>query len=678
MKNLMFMMAVLICSAATAQQPAISLPITKTEIQEVVNSLTNKIPGSEVSRMERGVLQTAGLWQEENGTKQDFITFCTKNYISDPEEREIVFQKISGYMESLGGHFNKISLDLMTNLHLDNGPLHSIDALFGAYSPGAHLSDDFYANKIAFLITLNFPSYSLDEKNTRSKTWSRREWAYARLGDRFTTRVPAELIQASAAAETRSDIYISEYNIIMGNLRDNTNQRFFPSDMVLLSHWNLRDEIKSNYALRAQGIQKQQIIYQVMKQIIAQNIPSQVINNRKYCWDPYRNEVYTPSGEKIQGTPEPDTRYQMLLDNFKSKKAIDAYEPVMNTYIKRQFEGSMEMPQKEVEQLFTTFISAPQIKQVGKLIEKRLGRKLQPYDIWYDGFKARSSIDASTLDSITQQLYPNAPALEAHLPVILTKLGWSEERAAYLASKIKVDPARGSGHAWGAGMKGEYAHLRTRIPESGMNYKGYNIAVHEFGHNVEQTISLYDVDYFMLQGVPNTGFTEALAFMFQSRDLELLGIKNNDPLQTHMKTLDEVWGLYEIMGVALVDVEVWQWMYDHQEATAAELKEAVIGIANTIWNRYYAPVFGMENEPILAIYSHMIASPLYLSNYAYGSIIDFQIEKYILDKSFNIEVDRIWRLGRLTPKAWMVEAVGEEMSVEPMLQACDAALKVIQ
>jgi len=678
MKNLMFMMAVLICSAATAQQPAISSPITKTEIQEVVNSLTNKIPGSEVSRMERGVLQTAGLWQEENGTKQDFITFCTKNYISDPEEREIVFQKISGYMESLGGHFNKISLDLMTNLHLDNGPLHSIDALFGAYSPGAHLSDDFYANKIAFLITLNFPSYSLDEKNTRSKTWSRREWAYARLGDRFTTRVPAELIQASAAAETRSDIYISEYNIIMGNLRDNTNQRFFPSDMVLLSHWNLRDEIKSNYALRAQGIQKQQIIYQVMKQIIAQNIPSQVINNRKYCWDPYRNEVYTLSGEKIQGTPEPDTRYQMLLDNFKSKKAIDAYEPVMNTYIKRQFEGSMEMPQKEVEQLFTTFISAPQIKQVGKLIEKRLGRKLQPYDIWYDGFKARSSIDASTLDSITQQLYPNAPALEAHLPVILTKLGWSEEQAAYLASKIKVDPARGSGHAWGAGMKGEYAHLRTRIPESGMNYKGYNIAVHEFGHNVEQTISLYDVDYFMLQGVPNTGFTEALAFMFQSRDLELLGIKDNDPLQTHMKTLDEVWGLYEIMGVALVDVEVWQWMYDHQEATAAELKEAVIGIANTIWNRYYAPVFGMENEPILAIYSHMIASPLYLSNYAYGSIIDFQIEKYMSGKAFNTEVDRIWRLGRLTPKAWMVEAVGEEMSVEPMLQACDAALKVIQ
>ncbi|MCK7529630.1 MAG: hypothetical protein MZV63_00490 [Marinilabiliales bacterium] len=54
-------------------------------------------------------------------------------------------------------------------------------------------------------------------------------------------------------------------------------------------------------------------------------------------------------------------------------------------------------------------------------------------------------------------------------------------------------------------MKGAVSHLRTRISDKGMDYKGYNIAVHEFGHNVEQTISLYDVDYYMLSGVPNTG-----------------------------------------------------------------------------------------------------------------------------------------------------------------------------
>ena len=557
---MLLVMAMVTCSTALAHKNEMKSNISKETTAKVIHNLKDGLSESQTALMERGVVQTANLWFEENGTEKEFTDFCKENFIADADEKEMVFLKISQYMESLGGHFNKISLELMENLHLDNGPLHPIDAMFGSYSAGAHMSDDFYANKIAFIITLNFPYYTLSEKNSLGKEWTRLEWAYARLGDTFTSRVPAHLSQATAAAETRSDIYISEYNIMMGYLRDKKDNRFFPEDMVLLSHWNLRDEIKSNYAAGKEGIEKQMMIYEVMKHIIAQDIPQEVINSREYTWDPYQNQLYTLEGEKVDATPEPDTRYQMLLDNFKSKKAIDPYEPDMNTYIKRSFEGSMEMPQEEVEKLFTEFISAPQIKEVGKIIEERLGRKLQPYDIWYDGFKARSSIDASMLDAMTQKLYPNAPAMEAHLPVLLTKLGWSPERADYLASKIKVDPARGSGHAWGAGMKGEYAHLRTRIPESGMNYKGYNIAVHEFGHNVEQTISLYDVDYYMLQGVPNTGFTEALAFIFQAKDLYLLDMKDNDPMKVHMKTLDEIWGLYEIMGVSLVDVNDWKWM----------------------------------------------------------------------------------------------------------------------
>lgn len=670
--------AVLISSSTMAQKKEMKSTISKQAITQTMKMLNTNLSGEAVSTMERGVIQTAALWFPENGSEDEFVAFCKENFIADAEEKELVFLKISQFMESLNGHFNKISLDLMENLHLDNGPLMPVDAMFGSYSAGAHLSDDFYANKIAFVITLNFPNYSLQEKNGMGSSWSRLDWAYARLGDMFTSRVPADLTQATSAAETRSDIYISEYNIMMGYLRDKKDNRLFPENMVLLSHWNLRDEIKSNYGAGKEGLTKQLMIYEVMKHIIAQDIPASVINSKAYTWDPYENQLYTLSGEKAEATPEPNTRYQMLLDNFKSKEAIDNYEPVMNTYIKRQFDGAMEMPQEEVEKLFVEFISSPQVKATGKLIEKRLGRKLQPYDIWYDGFKARSSLDANMLDGMTQKLYPNAPAMEAHLPVLLTTLGWSSERAKYIADKVRVDAARGSGHAWGAEMKGENAHLRTRIPETGMNYKGYNIAVHEFGHNVEQTLSLYDVDYYMLQGVPNTGFTEALAFIFQSRDLFLLGMKDDDPNKSHLKTLDEIWGLYEIMGVALVDVNVWKWMYANPEANAEELKNAVISIAKEIWNNYYAPVFGMKDEPILAVYSHMIASPLYLSNYAYGSIIDFQVEQYIADKKFNEEVDRIWEQGRLTPKAWMLKAVGREMSVQPMLEACDEALKAVK
>ncbi len=110
------------------------------------------------------------------------------------------------------------------------------------------------------------------------------------------------------------------------------------------------------------------------------------------------------------------------------------------------------------------------------------------------------------------------------MPTTLVKLGFTKERAEYLAANIVVDPARGSGHALGAGRRGDNPHLRTRVGKDGMDYKGYNIAVHEMGHNVEQMFSLKHIDYYTLQGVPNTAFTEALAFVFQAQDLELLGL----------------------------------------------------------------------------------------------------------------------------------------------------------
>jgi oligoendopeptidase F len=247
-----------------------------------------------------------------------------------------------------------------------------------------------------------------------------------------------------------------------------------------------------------------------------------------------------------------------------------------------------------------------------------------------------------------------------------------------LADKIAVDPARGSGHAWGASMKGEKAHLRTRIPENGMNYKGYNIAIHEFGHNVEQTISLYDVDYYTLNGVPNTAFTEALAFMFQSRDLEILGMEVDNPEKEHLNTLDKCWSLYEIMGVGIVDQRVWKWLYANPNANAEQLKQAVMRISKEVWNDYYAPVFGQKDETLQGIYSHMIASPLYLSAYSFGQIIEFQLEEYVADKDFAEQVQRIFKQGRLTPNQWMMEAVGAPLSVQPILNKTKEALEALK
>ncbi|NTW32946.1 MAG: hypothetical protein HGB12_10010, partial [Bacteroidetes bacterium] len=637
-------------------------------------------------KIEKGVTQAAALWTDKDGDDKVFENFCYDNYVKPGAEQKALFDRISVNLEVLFGHFNKVSLDLKVPLHLDIGDLLSVDDAFGSYEPSAHFSDDFFQNKIAFTVILNFPFYTLKEKEALGAKWTRQEWAYAKLGDVFTSRTPQDVLQKSADALTASETYISEYNIYMGSLVNDKMVSPFPANLKLISHWGLRDELKSNYAGK-DGLTKQMMIYEVMKKIITQEIPTEVINKQNYLWNPSTNKLYQSSKDKkvneklknlAQGTPEKNVRYQNLLGNYKAAVAIDKYNPLFPTNIQRKFNGEMQMTQESVEQLFVNFVSSPTVKKVAELISKRLKRKLQPFDIWYDGFKARSTISEDSLTKIVKTKYKDKISFEKDLSNILVKLGFSKEKADYICSKITVDAARGSGHAWGADMKTEKAHLRTKVGKDGMDYKGFNIAVHEFGHNVEQTITLYDIDYYLLKSVPNTSFTEAIAFLFQQKDLELLGIQDKDSLKKYMFALDNFWATYEIMGVSLLDMNVWKWMYEHPNATADELKEAVITISKEIWNKYYADVFGVKDEPILAIYSHMIDSPLYLSAYPIGHLIDFQIEKYIEGKPFASEIQRMLLSGSISPQMWMKNAVGKEISGQALIDATEEALKHVK
>ncbi len=663
------------CSGSSQEQPENNKAFISPDLVTItINELTSQHGQDE--RIAKGVEQVAALWRETDGTADDFKTFCKEYYVNNPQAREELFKSLSSNFEALWGHSNQISVELNKALHLDVGPLQPVDIIFAGYAPGAHFYDDFFGNKIAFITILNFPFYSLEEKSQMAESWSRQDWAYARMGGIFISRVPAGISQEISKVSTESDNYIAEYNIRMDQLLDEEGNKIFPEGMSLITHWGLRDEIKSNYG-QDDGLAKQEMIYQVMKRIIHQDIPGVVINNEEVQWNPYENEVFR-DGEKQTTEREADVRYEQLLNNFKAHKASDAFNPNYPTYIERAFDQGLELSQQQVEELFTELVSSPLLKDVGALVSSRLGRELRPYDIWYDGFKARSSISADYLNGITRERYPDAAAFEKDLPNILTRLGYSKDRADYIASKITVEAARGAGHAWGAQMRSQLSRLRTRIPEDGMDYKGYNIAVHEFGHNVEQTVSLYDVDHYMMSGVPNTAFTEAMAFIYQARDLKLLGIENNDPHVEYLNVLDKFWSSYEIMGVSLVDMEVWKWLYANPNATAAELKEETIRIATEVWNKYYAPVFGVEDQPILAIYSHMISYPLYLSAYPIGHLIEFQIEQQIKGKSLAKETDRMFTAGRLIPQEWMRQAVGEPISNQPMLNAAETALQQLK
>ena len=647
-------------------------PIDPKTMETVIEELVNEHGQEQAERIRRGVGQAASLWRTSDGNTGEFESFCKQSFISDENELDMVFDRLAHYFEHLYGYMNRISLELNRQIHEDRGPIHRIDQLFSAYSPSAHIQDDLYNNKIAFFIALNFPHYTLEEKNKLGGDWDDRQWGYARLGDYFTARVPTHLRQEYNQISSDVDMYIAEYNIFAGELLNEEGEKIFPEGMKLLSHWNLRDEIRSNYG-QPRGIEKKEMLYQVMLRIINQDIPEEVINSGEYQWNPYTNELWKDS-QQISPTKEGTRRYEHLLSNFRGLSNMDPYYPQLDTYIKRSFDSGMEIPQEEVEELFREYAASPLVKQCADLIRERMGRDLRPYDLWYDGFKARSGISEEELDRITKSRYPDAEAFNRDLPRILRELGHNAEMADFIAGKIEVNAARGSGHAWGASMGDMPSHLRTRIGADGMDYKGYNIAVHEFGHNVEKTISTHFVDNYFVKGIPNTAFTEALAFIYQRRDMEFLGVQQEDQMQEHLEVLDVFWDNYEMMGVSLVDMEVWKWLYENPDATAAELKEAVIRISKEIWNEYYASVFGEEDVPLLAIYSHMISYPLYLSAYPYGRLIMFQIEDYIRDRDFAEEELRIFSIGKHTPRHWMDKAVGSQISNQPIFEAVEKAL----
>jgi len=418
-----------------------------------------------------------------------------------------------------------------------------------------------------------------------------------------------------------------------------------------------------------------------MERIVDQSIPNQVVDNPHVDWNPFTNEVkpaaandaadYKPEAKIV----EPSSRYAAILKTFRASKLVDPYSPTAPTLIARRFDEDRQIPESRMKAMLEEVLTSPLAAQTAKLIEKRLGRPLEPFDIWYNGFRPRGAYTEAQLDEITRKRYPTAAAYHADMPRLFEELGFSKETAQMLANNIVVDPARGSGHALGAQRRADHPHLRTRVGANGMDYKGYNIAVHEMGHNVEQTFSLNSIDYYTLSGVPNTAFTEALAFVFQNRDLELLGLAKPSAESKALETVNEFWGAYEIAGVALVDMGMWHWMYDHPNATPQELNAAVVQISKDVWNRYYAPVFHQRDVTLLGIYAHMVSDFLYLPDYPIGHMIAFQIEEQ-MEKAGSIgkEFERAAKMGSVTPDLWMMNATGAPVGPRALLTATREAL----
>src|SRR6185369_11820440 len=148
------------------------------------SELVTKYGPSQRERIQRGLKQVADFWRKEDGPRDVFEEFVRTNFAGDQATLDQLFNRFQNNLEQLDGHMGEIGREFRQQSDLDTGPILPFDDLFAGYDPSAHATDDFFQNKLAFVVLLNFPLTTLQKRLTDGNNWSRRQWAEARLAQR--------------------------------------------------------------------------------------------------------------------------------------------------------------------------------------------------------------------------------------------------------------------------------------------------------------------------------------------------------------------------------------------------------------------------------------------------------------------------------------------------------------
>lgn len=647
--------------------------IPSVDQEQVIEKLNEKHGPENSDRIERGVIHLATLWFEEDGSNDDFREFCLKQFVPSGPALDQALEIAEQQFEAINGYSRELSLALDYPIVTKTRPITEFDRLFS----DTRLDVDYYKSKLALAIALNFPHYTNAEKESLGADWSRKKWAMVRLGDKFDIRTDPDREPDPIPLPDELRDYTSLYILSMDHILSPEMEILFPAGTRLNSHNGLRDQIKELYS-RKNPLERQRTISSMVMHIIDQTLPECMIGETSYYWEPVKNKVYVNKKGKFVETefePEPDHRYQVLHHNMTSKMRQDVMYPDGSTYLTRTFENR-QLSEEKVVSLLESVLEAPEVKQVAALIENKIDRKLEPFDVWYASFSDNKDLDMDSLDQIIKQKYPTPMAFQQDLPNILERIGFPEFEADFLGSHVVVDPIPSGGHANAPQMDGANAHLRIRFEKDGLNYKNFKVGMHEIGHTIQQNVGTNMTDYYLLKGIPCSPYTEAMADLIFYRSLVGLGIhREYTEKQRLNNALASFWFVREMGAEALHEIRVWHWLYDHPEASVAALKKATIDIAKDIWNQYFSEIFGVRDIPIFAIYNHFISGALYLHSYPIGNIVLMQLEEHFEGKDFASEMIRTGKIGKLTPDLWMIEATGAPLSSEPLLKTMRKALE---
>ena len=336
-------------------------------VERTVGRLTERHGPGQAGRIRRGVGQVAQRWWAEDGDAEAFAAFCEESFLADPAEVDETYRRLVKVFEQVDGHLHEVRRHLSWPVEVETGPLTAVDQLLATVDLAAHVEEDLFRSRVAFLALLNFPVHTLKERLEEGTAWDRETWARSRLMDRFAARVPASVQQEHTRTFVAAERYISSYNIRLDRLITPDGERLFPEGLRLISHWGLRDELASYYVNPTpQGLARQRVILRVMERIVRQEIPKAVIDNPGLLWDPETNAVRPAvegEAEDTRRSPErePDTRYATLLDIFHTVRTADPFSPAEPTFVLRRFERDRQIPESEVEALLVSVLASPEV-----------------------------------------------------------------------------------------------------------------------------------------------------------------------------------------------------------------------------------------------------------------------------------------------------------------------------
>ncbi len=643
--------------------------IPESTINEVQRNLLEQYGEQEADRIMRGTAMVASLWRESDGSPDEFFEFCTENFLDTgarSENAPIVMENL----DVLRGYSSIIRSRLSEYASFTDRQQTPPDPFFrNSYNP-----PDVWGSKLAFFIQLNYPYRSPLEKMEEGAEWDRFEWALARIGDAYSSR-PAEGFEPPYSSEAGAWRRITgNYFLRMGDLVPGGQPSPFPEGTLLNCHHGLRDNIKDNYTLD-KGLDRQELSGLVIERILNGEVPLEFLNDTSTYWDPVNQVLYNADMEETEFEMEGIRRYEGFYHTVRNRQASDKVHEDGSTVVSRTF-ASAKLDPKRVEEMITDFLSSEEFYNAGQLVRERLGRDLQPFDIWYVGFQSQSLYPAEKLDSIVRARYPDPASLENDLPEIYRRLGFSPGEADWLGNNTRVRPVVSGGYSSRPPLSGYEAQFTTAFTDNGLDYKGFRIAMHELGHTTEMLYTSREVEYPALRGVPTGGITEGVAEYFAYRNIPALGLdEGSEELQRHMQALANFWYLVDMGGQTLTEIRLWQWMYDNPDATPEMVRDAVFEISTSVWNEYFYPVFGIRDQKILSIYNHMITGSYYLFNYFIGNVVMFQLYEAFMEMPAEEGLALACAEGNTLPDLWMERATGSPLSISPMLEAVAEAIE---